>query len=186
MLQTQDSKQRRGERGFTMVEFALTMVGFVLVSMLLASAVQIGAMTHEVVRTRQAAEEAADAALDALTRQPASAFSALPPSFTLNADNTITLTAFNCGQGTCDMVLTPETDLPLAQKTSIAGGIRWFIFNLSGSPPAGSVRRFVRRWRTDTVDASTGLRRITVVVMRDTTSTEPLAVATMISDVTLR
>jgi type II secretory pathway pseudopilin PulG len=180
------NNHRRGEAGFTLIEMTITMVGFVIVTMMLANIVMVGAMTHEMTQTKNAAMVAADTALDSLVRQPLSAFSVIPASFTLNADNTITLTGQNCSSTTCDMVLTPETDLPLNQKTSIAAGVRWLIVNTSGAPPAGSVRRFVRRWRVDTVDSALGLRRITVVVLRDTTSTEPLAVASELSDVVMR
>lgn len=76
-------------------------------------------------------------------------------------------------------MLDPEPDITL--RTSPAMG---YPSNLG--VVAGVRVLFLRRWRIDVVDASLGLREITVVVVPNGTSTQPLAIKRTQVDLAVR
>lgn len=173
-------RARSRERGFALME---TLIGLVMFAIVLTIGLQmllVRAASIEQTARQRLAEESSESALEALARRSATELPATAGTFTLNADNTITVTGV-CGVSNCDMVLDPEPDI--LTKTSVASG---YPMTAGGNSPPGETLQFIRRWRVDTVDAALGLRQITVVVLRDTTSTQPLAVKRTQVDLVVR
>ena len=113
--------------------------------------------------TVQEAQTRAEEALSALT--------AIGPdlpiggSFGVLDDNKLKISA--CSDQTCDFVLLP--DVPENQRLSFAKG-----FPYSSALPDGSQKFFLRRWRVDEVDGNYNLRKITVAILKDENTNEPV------------
>ncbi len=170
MKLSEQARARRNERGFALIE---TIIGLAMFAIVLTIGLQmlfVRAASIENTARQRAANEWSEAALEALTAGSVSSLPATNGSFDLAADKSIQLTN-PCTPQTCDYVLDPSP--ALGARTSPARGVPW----ASGyAPPAGSSVQFIRRWRIDVMDAALGLRQITVVVIRDETSSAPLTV----------
>ncbi|HLM60728.1 MAG TPA: type II secretion system protein [Pyrinomonadaceae bacterium] len=156
----------KNHRGFSLIEALLAIVVFGFVAYALVAFMSSRVKLAERLETSKAASDTLENALNKLSAIPYKDL-AVGSGFTKVDDATILLQP--CTTQTCDYVLDPPSG---AATSSIAGGYSW----QSGVvQPAETRFFFVRRWRIEDVSAELKLRRITVAVLTDEQSTEPLA-----------
>lgn len=161
---------QKNEAGSALVELVFCAVIIAIAVMFIGSYLVRFSVSSEISETGERARAFSDDALNALTSLPASQ---LPTesSFNLNG-NALEITA-PCSVNTCDYItLAPVYGLNLGSRDSIARGK---LYDSSPLPDA-----FLRRWKVENVDNDLKLKKITVVILRDETSTTPLRIESTI------
>lgn len=167
-------KDRRSERGVTLLETLLAAAIVALVAVGALAALMIQSAAPELEERTRRAHDFADQALEALTAKMVNmgVVSTGGGTFTVAADNRITITG-GCTTNWCDKILVDANGRQLLPGTSVVGGT-----SFSTAEPAGSRREFFRRWRVTRVTGRPNLREITVAVLDSDTSTSPIVIQT--------
>lgn len=155
-------KEFKGQKGFSLVEALITLVIFALVIGGLAAYFMSKAKVVEESEMTTTAVAGAQNGLEALAALP---LNELGDNWTFYPgwDNDITITS-DCGISNCDWLVVPS-DL----QTSKAKGVTF-----TTTKPEGKIV-LLRRWSVTTENEELGLKKITVVVLPETTSTKALA-----------
>ncbi len=169
-------KVKSFEKGFTLTELAIAVVGFSIIGLTLA--VFAVSRSNSVENVLSVGKSASDSAESGLKRLAGVSYSLLTPTTSfakvLADDGTIdygTIVPADCTESNCDFVLEPPD--AMGTPTSIAGGIRW----QSGySPPVNVLVAYLRRWSIEEYDTDLKLRKITMVVLSSEQSDKPLVV----------
>lgn len=166
---------KRNKNGFTLIELLIVVVIFGIVGSILASFMFSRVNFADRMRANK---EASDALQNALTALTTTAYDNLPPGGSFNKIDEGTIEPTGCTPTTCDFVL--ETPGAMVVRESPAGGVKW----KSGYvPPEGAQIAFVRRWKIEEMDNVLRLRRVTVAVLADEQSANPLAmIDTIVGD----
>lgn len=157
-------KNNQASRGFTLLEaliavFIVTIIGIAALSLLNVRAV--GVLDN---KDSQEAETRAEEALSGLVAIAQDL--EVGGTFQVVADSKIRISG-ECTDQTCDYVLIPA--VPDYQRTSPAKG-----YPFTSPIPDGSQVLFLRRWSIEDTNSDYGLRKITVAVMKNAESDQPM------------
>lgn len=160
--------------GFSLVEVLLAIVVFGVVGYALANFMLSRATVAERLETAKGASDRLENALHILTVIP---YNDLPLGGSFARVDDATIQPLPCTAQTCDFILDPETS---GSTDSLVRGTVWQSGYVA---PSGVNVAYVRRWLIEEVDAELKLRRITVAVLADEQSANPLSmVSTIVGD----
>ena len=161
------------DKGFSLLEVLVAIVVVSLIGLAAVALLKACAAGLEDNATVQEAQTSAEEALSALTAGARS----LPEGGSLVDLGDARIRPSPCDAQFCDFVLTP--DLPASERTSPAQGYAYpnnpvCSGGTCAMPPAGYQFAFVRRWRVDVVNSDYRLRKITVAILKDESSAQPI------------
>lgn len=160
--------------GFSLIEMLLVIVVFGIVAYALTGFMFSRVRVAERLEVSQGASDTLENALSALT---AIHYKDLPLGGSLTKVDDATIQPLTCTAQTCDFILDPVN---AGTIVSPARGTPW---QNGYVPPTGSRIGYVRRWLVEEVSEELKLRRITVAVLTDEGSANPLVmIETIVGD----
>jgi prepilin-type N-terminal cleavage/methylation domain-containing protein len=157
--------KNKNNAGFSLIELLIVVVLIAFIGLILVGVFNSKSRKNEDSARAEAASVGASGALEALSQLSSSQLEN-GGSFTVRDDRTIEITG-DCAPQTCDWLV-----LPSSNDDSLAKG---YPYDAGANPPLAKTV-LLRRWRVDDVDPSLGLKEITVVVLPDKDSTQPLSI----------
>lgn len=162
------------DNGFSLLEVLVAIVVVSLIGLAALALLNVRAAGLEDNATVQEAQTSAEEALSALTAGARN----LPAGGSLVDIGDARIRTLPCDAQFCDFVLTP--DAPEGERTSPARGYPYATnpacigSACAPAPPVGYQFAFVRRWRVDVVNSDYRLRKITVAILKDENSAQPI------------
>ena len=162
------------DSGFSLLEVLVAIVVVSLIGLAAVALLNARAAGLEDNATVREAQTSAEEALSAVTAGARN----LPEGGSLVDLGDARIRTLPCDAQFCDFVLTP--DLPASERTSPARGYAYPNNPVCSGracavvPPSGYQFAFVRRWRVDVVNSDYRLRKITVAILKDESSAQPI------------
>ena len=163
------SVKKINQKGMSIIELMFCAAIILFAVLVINKTLLTGSQSIEISDLGQRARVATDDALTALGSQPAANL-ASGGSFYVEDLNTIRMTA-PCSISTCDYVLLNQSSETTELK-SPANGVPY-----TSPAPADSL---LRRWRVENLDDELNLKRLTIVVVPDENSVEPIRIETAV------